>query len=102
MSKEFTKPTSRQPTCHLFLGNLGPAVGVSECQISAALQRFGKHSISVPDPSQARVFVTFEDALASEQAASLLQRPLPELGNRPLAVKYAALAESQEVMLRCV
>ena len=91
MTAPFTKPRDRLPTRHLFLGNCGPAVGISEEAIELCLQQFGKVSVTVPDPTQARVFATFEDPASAQQAAITLQQPLAELGSRLLAVKFAAL-----------
>lgn len=99
MTTHFAKPRNRLPTRHLFLGNCGPAVGISEHSIKKALHDFDNLTITVPDPTQARTFVSFANADDAKRAAELLRSPHASLANRPLSIKFAALVEDESVSL---
>ncbi|KAK9805819.1 hypothetical protein WJX73_003535 [Symbiochloris irregularis] len=95
MCAAFTKPKDSCPTSHLFLGNCGPAVGISIQTIAEVLHQFENVTVTVPDALLARVYVSFQNSQSAEQAAELLRRPVPAFDDRPLAVKYAALKRTE-------
>ena len=66
------------PSPTLFVGNTGPALGISAAAIAAHFESFGQNHVDVPDPAKSFVFVTFD----SEQEAAAAKRQ--QLGQRIL------------------
>ena len=97
----FCKPKGGQQSRHLFIGNCGPAVGVSLDQISSVLASLGLagESLAARESNQARVYASFA---STGQAAAVLQQAAQlsaGLGGRQLVLKYAALEPEEQVKL---
>ena len=94
----YCKPRGSEPTRHLFIGNTGPAVGVSLSQIHAELQSFGSlEELTAPEEAQGRVFASFVTADQAQAACKSAKAVAASLGGRPLVFKYAALESELQV-----
>ena len=89
----FCKPRPGSATRHLFVGNCGPAVGLTELQVQHYFECTGAEAVIVPAPAEAassHVFVTYKTVAEAEVVLRTLSaKPAAELGNRKLVVKYA-------------
>jgi alkylated DNA repair protein alkB family protein 8 len=90
----FVRPKAGSPpSCHLYVANLGPAVGVSVTEASAIFSTFG----TVTDIQEAgdcgnRLYISFADREAAQNAkAALHQRPCPAAGGRVIIIQFAEL-----------
>jgi hypothetical protein len=80
--------SNRSPT--LFLGNVGPALGISVTDVTAECASFGPHQVDVPDANKTFLFVTFESQDSADAAKLHLQQKTTF--GRVLTVKYAKLS----------
>ena len=89
----FSKPKSGVATRHLFVGNCGPAVGLSEIQVKAYFESTGAQAVTFPASDRgpsSHVFVTCRDtAEAKAKLDALNGKPVSELGDRRLVIKFA-------------
>ena len=89
----FCKPTPGSATRHLFVGNCGPAVGLTEFQVHKYFLRTGAEAVVIPDSTQgatSHVFVSYKSVADAETVLKALNdEPPAELGNRKLTLKYA-------------
>ena len=98
---KFCKPKGGEKTSHLFLGNCGPAVGISLEQIAGVLQQLGlpAASLEAPETLQGRVYASFG---SQDQAAAVLEQAhalSSAFGGRQVVLKYAALEPEHGVSL---
>jgi len=88
----FIKPRHTQPTCFLFVGNCGTALGLTEETITSFFSHLGAVKVIFPDEKKrcSHIFVIFDDESTTEAALSNINgKPIRELGNRVLAAKYS-------------
>ena len=89
----FSKPKAGVATRHLFVGNCGPAVGLSEIKVKAYFESIGAQAVTFPTSDRgpsSHVFVTFTDtAEAKAKLVALNSKPIAELGDRRLVIKFA-------------
>ena len=89
----FSKPKPGVASRHLFVGNCGPAVGLSELQVKAYFESIGAQAVTFPVSDRrpsSHVFVTFQDAVEAKARLDALNRkPIAELGDRRLVIKFA-------------
>ena len=91
----FCKPKHLKPTKHLFVGNCGTALGLSTAPITAFFETFGACAVHAPDGAS-HTFASFRTAEAAEEAVRALSgRPVSELGDRVLTVKYSDVKEEK-------
>ena len=95
----FCRPKRGSATRHLFVGNCGPAVGLTESQVQHYFECTGAEGVTIPVPaagSSSHVFVTYRSiAEAKAVLEALSAKPPAELGNRKLVVKYADVKADQ-------
>lgn len=91
---DFVRPKlGSPPTCHLFVANLGPAVGVSVSEARTIFATFG----TVTDIQEAgecgnRLYISFADSASAQEArVALHERPCLAAGDRVLTIQYAEL-----------
>ena len=96
----FSRPTKGEQTRHLFIGNCGPAVGLSEDQCLSLLPESGHPELVIPSQQASHIFVSFEDVGAAVAAMKHLQRA-PGTANfgRSLVVRHAAIKVSHACRL---
>ena len=96
----FCRPKAGSATRHLFVGNCGPAVGLTKNQVQHYFECTGAEAVTIPAPAEAassHVFVTYKTVAAAEVVLKVLSaKPAAELGNRKLVVKYAAKKLDQQ------
>ncbi len=89
----FSKPKAGVATRHLFVGNCGPAVGLYEIKVKAYFESIGAQAVTFPASERgpsSHVFVTFKDTAEAEaKLAALNGKPIAELGDRMLVIKFA-------------
>jgi len=89
----FCKPRPGSATRHLFVGNCGPAVGLTELQVHQYFLSTGAEAVKIPGSTQgaiSHVFVTYKSVADAETALKVLNdEPPAELGNRKLTLKFA-------------
>ena len=94
----FCKPKHLQATQHLFVGNCGTALGLSAVVVSSYFKSLGACDVHVPDQAS-HSYASFSSTAAAEEAVRALSgRPIPELGNRILKVRFSDLKEEK---VRC-
>ena len=52
---------SNEPSRHIFVGNCGPAVGITVEAVAEVFSQFGQATVDVPDESKGFVYVTFSN-----------------------------------------
>ena len=87
----------KQTSQTLFVGNVGPAVGVSALALQHVCLEFGEVDVDIPDAAKSFAFLTFSSTEAATRAKSSLSTG-PCFG-RQLQVKFARL--SQKYRVRC-
>lgn len=89
----FCKPKAGSTTRHLFVGNCGPAVGLTTSQVQDYFECTGAEAVTIPSPAQgasSHVFVTYKTITEAEEVLeALTKKPPAELGSRKLVVKHA-------------
>lgn len=78
---------------NLFVANCGPAVGISDDEITSVFSKFGElNGVYAADDSGTRVIVSFSDVGSAQSAFMALHgKPCPELGGRSLFIRYSVL-----------
>ena len=88
----FSRPSKGEQTRHLFIGNCGPAVGLSEEQCLSLVPKSGRPQLVLPSQQASHIFVTFEDTGAAVAALRYLQQaPGAATFERTLVVRHAAI-----------
>ncbi|GAQ85696.1 hypothetical protein KFL_002490140 [Klebsormidium nitens] len=91
---DFVRPKpGSPPTCHLYVANLGPAVGVSVLKARTIFAAFGTITdLQEAGESGNRLYVSFADSASAQEArAALHERPCLAAGGRVLSIQYAEL-----------
>jgi hypothetical protein len=89
----FCKPKHQQPTQHVFVGNCGTALGLTEEDIRSFFTQLGAQQTHVPAEAS-HIYATFPTVEAAQQAVAILSStPAADLGSRVLTVKYADVRE---------
>ena len=89
----FCKPRGNAATRHLFVGNCGPAVGLTEAQVQQFFEGTGAQAVTIPALSEgasSHIFVTYQNAAEADAVLRALNdKPAAELSNRKLVIKFA-------------
>jgi hypothetical protein len=83
----FSKPSHDRPTCHLLVGNCGPAVGITVEQVIAAFSPFGPCTLTASAPDRPFLFVTYESPEEAAAAKQALDAHL--VGSRRVSIQYS-------------
>lgn len=87
----FYRPVASEiPSPTLFVGNVGPAVGISAADVSKQFDSYGSNQVDVPDPGKSFLFVTFD---TPEVATAAMQQQQGELLlGRDVTISFAKLS----------
>lgn len=86
----FCRPSVGHATRHLFVGNCGPRVGLSEQQIQNLFSDYGEANVHIPDPDASHVYVSYPNEQQAHAAmAALSDQPVSQAGNRAFNIRYA-------------
>ncbi len=85
--RKITDPSIR--TRYLFLGNVGPGVGVSQATLDELLQPFRPETVVVPFPTAPFVFVVFASVEDAAHATEELEARSVQLLGRKVVAKYS-------------
>jgi hypothetical protein len=84
-----------EESCTLFIGNFGPAVGITSRGIEEYCSRFGRLHVDIPDEAKSFAFITFCNLESARTAKHALSQE--NVFGRQLTVKFAKLSSKYRV-----
>ena len=102
IAKYFRPVPDDQESCTLFVGNVGPVVGVSAEQLQRRCDQYGTAHVDVPNEAKSFAFVTFDSLAAAKAAKCSLS--VEDVFNRKLTVSLCGSVQSTKcaLQLHCI